>query len=120
MPWWTIPPVILSICERDISSIGMPALPAIEIASVIRSSLSLPSAMYSAVAGTFARSASTTGLRPLTVSGASGVALREMPEAFAIPRLGAAPPLRTGVLRERLEAPLSARLAAAAAARAFG
>ena len=54
----------------------MPALPASDTASVTRSSASMPSATCSAVAGTLARSASTTGLRPTTVSGASGPPVR--------------------------------------------
>ncbi len=44
-----------------------------------RSSDSMPTATYSAVAGTFARSASATGLRPTSSSAASALRLRGPP-----------------------------------------
>src|SRR6476619_865526 len=47
----------------------MPIWPASFIAARVRSSASIRSANHSAVAGTLARSASTTGLRPATHSG---------------------------------------------------
>ncbi len=70
-PWWTAPSVSLSSLSRLTSSRAMPRLAAILIASRIRSSLSTRCATYRTLAGTSARRASTTGLRPPMTSGAS-------------------------------------------------
>ena len=60
-------------------SAGTPSWLAIFIDSRTRSSESIRSATYSAVAGTWARSASTTGLRPATHSGPVPVSRARLP-----------------------------------------
>src|SRR6266542_2403197 len=76
MPWCRTPLVRRSSSGLLTSRIAMPRSPARFTASATRSSVSMPSATYSAVAGTSARSASATGLRPTSSSGASTGDLR--------------------------------------------
>src|SRR5690606_8328322 len=70
-PWCTAPPVLRSSSSRGTSRIEIPLSAASCTASLTRSSASMFSATYSAVAGTSVRSDSTTGLRPAMISGLS-------------------------------------------------
>src|SRR3954451_14196069 len=94
--------------------IGTRWSPASLIASLTRRSDSIPIAMCSADAGTFARKASTTGLRPATYSGPSTPGLPR--------RTPAVPPPDSVRIRSAASAflPTAARLAAALALRAAG
>ena len=67
-PWCSVPLVIRSSSWRGASSSGTPCSMASLMDSRTRSSLSMYCATYSALAGTCARSASTTELRPATCS----------------------------------------------------
>src|SRR5438105_10328609 len=94
--------------------IGTRWSPASLIASLTRRSDSMPIAMCSADAGTLARKASTTGLRPATYSGPSTVGRPR--------RTPAAPPADSVRVLSAASAflPTAARLAAALALRAAG
>src|ERR1700743_803451 len=88
MPWCKPLVVIRSRSVRGTSRIAMPESAARVTDSVSRSSAWVPSATYSAVAGTPARRHSTTGLRPNTVSKPSSLRLAGR-RACALSRLAA-------------------------------
>src|SRR5580693_8360887 len=88
MPWCKPLVVIRSRSVRGTSRIAMPESAARVTDSVSRSSAWVPSATYSAVAGTPARRHSTTGLRPSTVSKPSSLRLAGR-RACALARLAA-------------------------------
>src|SRR3984885_12937314 len=88
MPWCKPLVVIRSRSVRGTSRIAMPESAARVTDSVSRSSAWVPSATYSAVAGTPARKHSSTGLRPSTVSTPSSLRLAGR-RACALARLAA-------------------------------
>ena len=79
-PWCTeSKPAIRSSSGRITSRIGRPRLVASDMTSLTRSSYSIRVATYRAVAGMRARSASSTELRPVTISNSSPVFGRRPP-----------------------------------------
>src|SRR5690606_14281807 len=91
IPWCSAPPESRSSSDRLTSRIASPRSLAVRTLSLTRSSMSIPYATYSAVAGIRARSASTTGLRPTSSSGPSWEARLPAPDRLSAARAALEP-----------------------------